>query len=235
MIDLNLTPAHIHLALNHIPIIGIAVASFPILIGILAQCRITIATGLLATILCAAAMPTIMESGSKASHALKEGTLLPPLDEAGKIALHMHSSRADKTTPVIYASAILAVLALLALIKFPKAATWLAAAVLLGNGASILLAIWAADAGGRIRHIEFRPPTPWNEPATTTPTSSPQPTPEATPTAAPEATSTGVTSEDTSTAPAAPSQTESLSNTAPVPSTALPSPGEATPKNEEAP
>jgi hypothetical protein len=177
MLDLNLTPAHLHLALNHIPIIGLVVASFPIVIGIVAQCKTTMATGLLAIILCAAAMPTVMESGGKASDAFKDGTL-PALDEAGKIALHMHGSRADKTTPVIYASALLAVLALLALIKFPKAATWLSFAVLIGTGASILLAIWTADAGGRIRHLEFRPKTPWDEPAASLPVAAPQSSPE---------------------------------------------------------
>lgn len=182
----DLSPAHLHLALNHVPIIGLVVATFPIVIGILAQCRTTIATGLLATILCAAAMPTIMETGHNAAHNFKDGTSTPPLDEAGKNALHMHAGRADKTTPVIYASALLSLLALLSLIKFPKAATWLAVAVLLGNGASILLSIWTADAGGRIRHIEFRPKTPWDEPAENNkPAALPSPAQVATPIAAP--------------------------------------------------
>lgn len=186
---LDLTPAHLHLALNHIPIIGLAFACLPIVIGILAQSRTTIAAGLLATLLCAGAMPTIMQTGSEAAHSFKEGKTLPPFDDAGKIALHMHAGRADKTTPVIYACAILALFALLALVKFPKAALWLTSAVLLGNAISISLAIWTAEAGGRIRHIEFRPATPWDNVATptptpaaiTTPTSMPAPAPLQTP------------------------------------------------------
>ena len=166
MIDINLSAAHLHLALNHIPIIGLAVSCLPIVIGILAQCRTTIATGLLATILCAAAMPTVIQTGEEAAHSFKIGVTMPPLDEAGKIALHIHSGRAKKTTPVIYASALLAMMSLLALIKFPKAATWLAATVILGNAFSIALSIWTADAGGRLRHLEFRPKTPWDEPTT---------------------------------------------------------------------
>ena len=148
---LDLTPAHLHLALNHIPIIGLAFSCLPIVIGILAQSRTTIAAGLIATLLCAGAMPTIMQTGSEASHSFKEGKTLPPFDDAGKIALHMHAGRADKTTPVIYACAILALFALLALVKFPKAALWLTSAVLLGNAISISLSIWTAEAGGRIR------------------------------------------------------------------------------------
>lgn len=210
--NLELTPAHLHLMLNHIPIIGIAMASFSIFIGILAQSRTTIATGLLATLLCAAAMPTIMESGSKAAHAFKEGSLLPPLDEAGKAALHMHASRADKTTPVVYASALLAVLALLALIKFPKAARWIAAAVLLGNGAAVLLAIWTADAGGRIRHKELRPPTPWDEPAATTavPSSQPSTPPAVLPLEAPSSNTM------TPSSPASPPSSEAAPEPAPL-------------------
>ena len=185
--NLDFTPAHLHLALNHIPIIGLAFSCLPIVIGILAQSRTTIAAGLIGTLLCAAAMPTIMQTGSQAGHSFKDGTALPPIDEAGKIALHIHSSHAKKTTPVVYASAILAIFALLALVKFPKAALWLTSAVLLGNTISILLSIWTAEAGGRIRHLEFRPSTPWDHIATPTPATIPTPasTPAGATTAAP--------------------------------------------------
>jgi hypothetical protein len=185
---LDLSPAHLHVALNHIPIIGLAVASFPILLGIVAQCRTTIATGLLATLLCAAAMPAIMQTGGKAADAFDNGSCLPPLDEAGKNALNNHASRAETTTAVVYASALLSVLALLALIKFPQAARWLAFAVLLGNGISILLSIWTAQAGGLIRHQEFRPKapsmelSPSNNILAAPPTNFPVPTPSVTPT-----------------------------------------------------
>jgi hypothetical protein len=184
---LNLTPAHLHVALNHIPIIGLAVASFPILIGIVAQCRTTIATGLLATLLCAAAMPAIMQTGGKAADSFDNGSALPPLDQTGKNALNVHATRAETTTPVIYASALLSILALLSLIKFTKAATWLAFAVILGNTISILLSIWTAEAGGLIRHQEFRPQAPWKElsPSSSSPVippvSTPVPTPSVTP------------------------------------------------------
>ncbi|MFZ4115699.1 MAG: hypothetical protein ACOYK6_03125 [Chthoniobacterales bacterium] len=188
---LNLSPAHLHLALNHIPIIGLVVATFPIVIGIVAQCRTTIATGLIATLLCAAAMPAIMKTGGQAAHAFDDGTALPPLDAAGQNALDTHASRADTTTPVIYASALLALLALLTLIKLPKAATWLAFAVLLGNTASILLSIWTADAGGHIRHLELRSktsltaPVENSKPADSKPAEAPSPAPSALPTATP--------------------------------------------------
>ena len=151
------TPAHLHLALNHIPIIGLVVATFPILVGIMTRCRATIASGLLATILCASAMPSIMQTGHQAVVDFKTGVSTPPLDAVGKNALSLHARRAKKTTPVLYASALLALLALFALIKFSQAARLLSIGVMLGNTAAILLAISTAEAGGQIRHLEFRP------------------------------------------------------------------------------
>lgn len=194
--NFDFTPAHLHLALNHIPIIGLAFASLPIVIGILAQSRTTIAAGLLATLLCAGAMPTIMQTGKEASHSFKEGKALPPFDDAGKTALHIHDNRADKTAPVIYACGLLALFALLALVKFSQAALWLSGAVLLGNIISILLSIWTAEAGGRIRHLEFRPPTPWDIPATTAapaPAPASATTPSSMSTASPAEPSTSIT------------------------------------------
>ena len=164
---LDFSPTHLHLALNYVPITGTALSCLPIIIGILVQCRTTIAVGLLSTLLCAAVMPAIMQTGHGASLGFKEGKVLPPLDEIATTARHAHEMRAKKTKLVVYACAVLAILALLALIKFPQAATWLTSAVLLGNILSITLSFWTAQAGEYIRHPELRPPTPLNQPAST--------------------------------------------------------------------
>jgi hypothetical protein len=80
------------------------------------------------------------------------------MDAAGKAAFREHSGRAKFTAPVLYAAGILALVALLALIKFPRQAAIIGWAVLIGNLLSISLSVWTAEAGGRIRHPEFRPP-----------------------------------------------------------------------------
>jgi hypothetical protein len=79
------------------------------------------------------------------------------MDVAGKAAFREHSHRANFTAPVVYAAGILSLVALLALIKFPRQAAWIGWAVLVGNTLSIALSVWTAEAGGRIRHSEFRP------------------------------------------------------------------------------
>ena len=172
------TPAHLHLAINHVPIIGIAVACLPVLIGILFHSRGALASGLLAVILCAGTMPLIMQTGEGAQESFVDGSIDPGMDVAGKAAFREHSGRAKFTAPVVYAAGILALVALLALIKFPRQAAWIGWAVLLGSALSIALSVWTAEAGGRIRHTEFRP--------------APKPSviPVATPASSPEASST---------------------------------------------
>ncbi len=175
--DILFSPAHLHVAINHVPIIGLSVACLPILIGILFHSRGALASGLLAVIFCAGTMPFVMETGEAAYDAFMDGSIQPGLDEAGKTALRQHAHRADATAPLVYSAGILSLISLLALIKFPRQATWIGWAVLLGCTISIGLSIWTAEAGGWIRHPEFRPIPK------TTPT--PTPTPVAIPTASP--------------------------------------------------
>ena len=159
------TPAHIHLAINHVPIIGLAVACLPVLIGIVFRSRGALASGLLAVILCVCTMPAVMQTGEGAQESFADGSISPGMDVAGKAAFREHSHRAKATAPVVYAAGILALVALLALIRFPRQAAWIGWAVLVGSTLSIALSVWTAEAGGRIRHPEFRPePKPAAQP-----------------------------------------------------------------------
>ena len=176
--DTLFSPAHLHVALNHVPIIGLSVACLPVLIGIVFHSRGALASGLLAVILCVCTMPAVMQTGGGAYDAFMDGSIQPGLDDAGKTALRQHAHRANITAPLVYAAGILALLALLALIKFPSQAAWIGWAVLLGCTISIGLSVWTAEAGGWIRHPEFRP----------TSKSTPTPEPNATPVASPSQT-----------------------------------------------
>jgi len=178
------TPAHLHLALNHVPIIGLVVASLPVLMGILFHSRGALASGLLAVICCVGAVPVIMETGEAAREAFFDGSAQPDLDKAGYDALRQHAGRAKATAPVVYAAGIIAFVALIALTKFPRQSAWIAWAVLLANLFSVALSVWTAEAGGRIRHAEFRSESagsPYPLSQSTAASESPAPTPTATP------------------------------------------------------
>lgn len=163
--DQLFSPAHLHLAINHAPIIGLSVACIPLLIGILFQSRGALASGLIAVILCAGTMPAIMETGEAAQESFVDGSIEPGMDAAGKAAFREHSGRAKFTAPVVYAAGLLALIALAALIKFPRESAIIGWAVLIGVALSILLSVWTAEAGGRIRHSEFRATPPAQSPS----------------------------------------------------------------------
>lgn len=155
-----LTPAHLHLALNHVPIIGLSAGLLPLLIGLLFRSRGALASGLLVVICCAAMMPAVMETGEGAQESFVDGTIEPEMDSAGKAAFREHSHRAGFTAPVVYAAGILALAALLAMVRFPRQAAWIGWAVVLQTLLSVSLGVWTAEAGGRIRHPEFRASSP---------------------------------------------------------------------------
>ena len=182
------TAAHIHLAINHVPIIGLAVACVSVLIGILFHSRGALAAGLVAILLCVGTMPLIMQTGEAARESFVDGTIDPGMDAAGNAAFKQHAHRAAATAPVVYAVGILALVALLALLKFPRQAAWIGWAVLLGSAISISLSIWTAEAGGRIRHTEFRSLEESLASPVPTPTSTATPETSATPAAPPTAT-----------------------------------------------
>lgn len=182
------TPAHLHLAINHVPIIGLAVAALPLLIGILFKSRGALASGLLAVVLCVGTLPAIMETGEAAQESFVDGSIEPGMDAAGKAAFREHSGRAKFTAPVIYATGLLALIALAALIKFQREAGIIGWAVFIGMLISISLSVWTAEAGGRIRHTEFRSAAQNTPPAMPTATPSPSPTPTPAPTPSPTST-----------------------------------------------
>jgi hypothetical protein len=87
-------------------------------------------------------------------------------DDTGTEALDEHMDRAEKTIGVFYFLAFLALAGLLIPIKWPRTALPLSAVTLTLAIISSGIAIYIAQAGGRVRHPEFRPsesPTPASE------------------------------------------------------------------------
>jgi len=169
-----LTPAHLHLAINHAPIIGLSIACLPLLAGILFKSRGAFVSGLLAVLLCVGTLPAIMETGESAQESFVDGSIEPGMDAPGKAAFREHSGRAKATAPVVYATGILALLTLIVLLRFPVQASWLGWSVVIGSLLSIALSVWTAEAGGRIRHTEFRTASP-GTPAPAVPVNPPAP------------------------------------------------------------
>ncbi len=151
-----MTPEKLHLAINHIPIVGLACALVPLLIGLVWKHKLTLLAGLLIAAICAGSIPLVMDSGERAYERYKNGPINEYLDPDGIAALEAHYERAETWSKVTYITALLAVIGLVLLVWRPHLVRWAAVAVLIGCLISVVAGIWIADVGGKIRRPDFR-------------------------------------------------------------------------------
>ena len=144
-------PEYIHVLLNPLPVYGLGVALVGLLVAIILRSRpAQIAT--LALVLFTAAMAwPVFEYGEQSYD-----RVLAMADEDGGAWLKAHEHRADQLIYFFYALAFVSLVSIVLPAKFPKSALPLAAATLLFGCVVAAMAAYIAQAGGKIRHREFR-------------------------------------------------------------------------------
>ena len=152
----SITPEYLHIILNHLPLIGFLAAVIPLLIGAALKKVELVRTGVLLVLLFGAPAYFIIETGEEAADRLKDGEIGVVLDELSHGIMHEHEERAETAIIAIYITLGLAVLCLAATFKMKKAGMPLAWITLLSLVVSLGLTTWTAQAGGKIRHPEFR-------------------------------------------------------------------------------
>ena len=151
-----MTPEHLHLVLNHFPIIGLACACVPLFIGIVKNSRTTIISGLLLAAVCGWMTFAVMETGEQASERYETAPISNYLDANFAHYLDIHEERADKGSKVMYAAAVLATLNLILIVWNAPVGRWASIVVLIACLLSAAAGVWIADAGGKIRRPDFR-------------------------------------------------------------------------------
>lgn len=156
---MNLTSEHLHVLLNHLPLVGLMVAVVVLVAALVLRNRPTIVLGLALVALMAGAAWPVIESGQSSYVRVRELA-----DEEGKAHLRHHMVLAERWDKLYYATAGVAVLGLLAAWKWPRGFHTLAVLALLLAAASLVAGAVIAEAGGKVRHPEFRtgPPAPEN-------------------------------------------------------------------------
>jgi uncharacterized membrane protein len=139
---------HIHLMINHVPVIGLAVPITLLLIDWVRKNRKLEWLSLQMFVVFALLAIPVYLTGSPASHRMRE---MPGIS---RDAIHRHSNAADFA---FWTMEGLGAISLFALYKFwsseavpPRITTALLALALVALG----LMIWTADLGGKIRHSE---------------------------------------------------------------------------------
>ena len=148
-------PEYIHVLINPLPVYGLAMGIIGLIIALLQRSRpAQIATLALILLSGAIAWPVV--------HYGEEGydRVLSMSDDQGQAWLKVHEHRADELAWSFYVLAGVAAIALLAPMKWPKSATALTILALLLSFLVLGIGGYIAQAGGKIRHREFR-----NEPA----------------------------------------------------------------------
>ncbi|MEM7627506.1 MAG: hypothetical protein AAF333_18065 [Planctomycetota bacterium] len=155
---MNLNPEHLHVMLNHLPLIGLALALVPLLIGLLGNRRESLFIGLLLATLCGASTMAVMWSGEEAEHDWLHSERAGHLDADAYAWAEIHEHRAEDFVWVMYGTAAVSLVALLSMVmkKRVKTTRVLAGLAALGCVLSVAASAYIADSGGKISHPEFR-------------------------------------------------------------------------------
>ena len=151
MIEFLQDPAYRHMLLNHIPLIGLAIALLVLLAGLLLKQAAVMYLGLALTLASSAIALPVALAGDAAYTEIYDG-----LGGDGRDWLDYHVYLAERLLPLIYANAVLA---LVALVVGILRSAWLSPAVALialVSCASVAGTVLVAEAGGKIKHPEFR-------------------------------------------------------------------------------
>ncbi|HZC35935.1 MAG TPA: hypothetical protein VE242_09995 [Chthoniobacterales bacterium] len=150
-LDLLKKPEYIHVVLNHLPIYGTILAAFALAVSLLLRSRAAQIVALLLTLIAGASSYPVFVTGQRAYKPIRSVS-----DDAGADWLDEHMERAEKTIGAFYVMGALALVGLLAPVKWPRSGAPLVVLVLLAAVLCSGVAVYIAQAGGRVRHPEFR-------------------------------------------------------------------------------
>ena len=150
-LDLLADPAYRHMLLNHVPVIGLAVALLVLATGLALQQRTSIYLGLVLIMLTTAVSLPVARFGDAAYPAIYD-----TLDGHGRAWLDHHTEIAEAWLPLLMANAALALLGLCLGVFKRQFLIPVSLVVLLVAIGSLLAASNIARSGGQIQHPEFR-------------------------------------------------------------------------------
>ena len=142
--------AHLHLLLNHLPIIGALISALLLACGLAAKSKDLTRAALALTVLFAVVTYPAAGSGDEAKEVIEE------MAGISEDRIEEHEERAEKAVIAMYVSGAVALLGL-ALGMRGEVPRWAAALCLVLLLATSGLMGWTGKAGGEIRHPETRP------------------------------------------------------------------------------
>lgn len=153
---MQFTPEHVHVMLNHLPIVG-----FGGLIIVLAYALIrnephTLGLGLALATALAIATSVVMWTGEEAHERFMTESIATFIDDAAPAWIQEHEERAEVAAVAAYITGGLAVIGLIGMRFKPAWRRAIGGIVLVMTLLTTGLMGYVADAGGKIHHAEFR-------------------------------------------------------------------------------
>lgn len=148
---MDLSPLHVHLMLNHMPLLGTIAAALLLGWGLVRRSADVTRLGLVAAVLVALLTIPVYLTGEPAAHRLRE--LIPDMD---RDLAEEHEERAEVGFNAVLVTGALAVVALWLGRRAPAPSPALSGVVCAALLVCFALFAWAALVGGQIRHTELR-------------------------------------------------------------------------------
>lgn len=142
--------AHLHMVVNHFPIIGIILGFIVLVGGIVLKNKTIQNTAYFLFIIGAIATVVSMTSGEGAEEIVEE------MPEIGHKIIHEHEEIAEKLALILYALGLISILGWYMNVKENAKAKWFTIAALVLSIAGVLLGKATGTSGGEIRHSEIR-------------------------------------------------------------------------------
>jgi uncharacterized membrane protein len=143
-----MNPTHIHLMLNHFPIIGTLMGSAIMLFGIIKKQNSSKAIGAFIIVIMAVIAISVMLTGEPAEESIEH------LSGISKSLIHDHEEAAEKA---FWMMEITGVFSLIALILYKIRSAFASKAFWIAFSFSVITfftMVWAGNLGGKIRHPE---------------------------------------------------------------------------------
>ena len=159
------TPEHIHLLINHLPLVGFGAAALALLYALIIKDKKSLMLGFLFTIIFGGATYFVIETGEAAHERFESPPLETLIGGEGIEWMEIHHERAETVSKLMYATAALGLIGLILGFTDTRRLFIVGFLALLMSLASVGAGMWVADAGGKIHHPEFRS-TPVMQPET---------------------------------------------------------------------
>ena len=141
--------AHLHLLINHFPIVGTVFGFGTLLVGIILKNKSVQNTAYIIFIICMILAKASIFTGEKAEDIVENLGI-------SKNLIHEHEEQAETYMKLMYALGVISIISLFANIKNHSKANLLAFLTLILAVVAVVLSKYVGTSGGQIRHTEIR-------------------------------------------------------------------------------